>query len=418
MRRDAAGGATTTSLGLKFLNDGVPTASVSTGESHVIMPQTEVGRRARSKVRARVVGCYSLGWVEVLEGWGAGIEAMAVNSLDHYKDIRQLVSTIPTTAPQLGYDLAPCGSWDGCLAANLLTPEDAALTATLFKRWRPAIVILSIPATISRADTFKLLPVGLPAFYEMKMLTFHHPAVGGVTSATWQFIYYSRWIDVMPSPMLMTGRALPRTLQTALSDIVGLLEDCNFEQRQGVQPPEVIRIVTSSRTGVSSPLFGGDALRPDLHMLPFKEVHFWVRADCIYLKTPIMRRLKTAELFAIWDYDRKLESQQWSYKEQLGVLRGCLACPPAKMLQHFTQFICDGILSRLSISPTLESKPNLSPTVGLTCEVAFRPMEGKATTRVAAAQVDDAEVDLSAWALPGETLEEARTRDVLRHLAV
>jgi hypothetical protein len=174
-----------TLLGLKFLNDGVPTASVSTGESHVIMSQTEVGRRARSKVRARVVGCHSLGWVEVLEGWGAAIEAMIVNSLDHYKNIRRLVLTIPTMAPHLGYDLAPHGPWDGCLAANLLTPEDASLTATLFKRWRPAIVILSKPATISRADTFKLLPVGLPAFYEKKMLTFHYPAVGGVTSATW-----------------------------------------------------------------------------------------------------------------------------------------------------------------------------------------------------------------------------------------
>jgi hypothetical protein len=66
----------------------------------------------------------------------------------------------------------------------------------------------------------------------------------------------------------------------------------------------------------------------------------------------------------------------------------------------------------------LQSKPNLSPMVGLTWEVAFTPIEGKATTRVAAAQADDAEVDLSAWALPGETLEEARARDVLRHLAV
>jgi hypothetical protein len=136
----------------------------------------------------------------------------------------------------------------------------------------------------------------------------------------------------MPSLALMTGRALPQTLQTALSDVVGPSEDCNFELWQGVQPPKAIGIVTSSRTGVSSPLFGGDALGPDLHMLSFKEVHFWVRADCVYSKTLIIRRLNTAELFAIWDYEGKLESQQWSYKEQLGVLRGCLACPPAKML--------------------------------------------------------------------------------------
>jgi hypothetical protein len=66
----------------------------------------------------------------------------------------------------------------------------------------------------------------------------------------------------------------------------------------------------------------------------------------------------------------------------------------------------------------LESKPNLSSMVGLTWEVAFTPMEGKATTCVAAAQADNTEVDLSAWALPGETLKEARARDVLWRLAV
>jgi hypothetical protein len=79
---------------------------------------------------------------------------------------------------------------------------------------------------------------------------------------------------MLPSPALMTGHALPWTLQTVLSDVVGGSKECNFEQRQGVQPPKAIEIVTSSRTGHSSPLFSGDALGPDLHMLPFKEVHF------------------------------------------------------------------------------------------------------------------------------------------------
>ncbi len=45
-------------------------------------------------------------------------------------------------------------------------------------------------------------------------------------------------------------------------------------------------------------------------------------------------------------------------------------------------------------------------------------MEAKATTRIVAAQADDAEVNLSAWALPGETLEQAWARDVLWHFAV
>jgi hypothetical protein len=116
-----------------ILNDGGPITSVSKGELHALTSQSEVGRRARSKVRARVVGSYSLGWVEVLDGWGAEVEAMVVSRLDHYKDIRQMLTTTPTMAAHLAYDFPPLGPWDGCLAANLLSAEDVALTSTLFK---------------------------------------------------------------------------------------------------------------------------------------------------------------------------------------------------------------------------------------------------------------------------------------------
>ncbi len=47
----------------------------------------------------------------------------------------------------------------------------------------------------------------------------------------------------------------------------------------------------------------------------------------------------------------------------------------------------------------------LSLTVGLTQDVAFKPMEEKTTTQEGAAQADDTEVNLSAWALPGEAIE-------------
>jgi hypothetical protein len=92
-------------------------------------------------------------------------------------------------------------------------------TSTLFNQWHLAIAILSIPVTVSRVNSLKLLPVGASGFYQKKMFTCHHPAIGGVTLTTWQFIYYSRWVDVLPSPTLMTGHALPWTLQTALSDV-------------------------------------------------------------------------------------------------------------------------------------------------------------------------------------------------------
>ena len=56
MRSDRAGGVPASTPVLKFRNDGDPTPSVATVEAHTIFSQTEVGRKARSKVRARIVG--------------------------------------------------------------------------------------------------------------------------------------------------------------------------------------------------------------------------------------------------------------------------------------------------------------------------------------------------------------------------
>jgi hypothetical protein len=76
------------------------------------------------------------------------------------------------------------------------------------------------------------------------------------------------------------------------------------------------------------------------------------------------------------------------------------------MLCCFSQFICNGSLLRLSnCLQILESKSILSPAVGLTVDVPFMPMEINATTCIAASQANAAEVDLLAWALPGETVE-------------
>ena len=254
-------------------------------------------------MRARVIGSNSLGWVEVLEGWGAKIEAVVVSSLDCYSHIRALVTTAPTMVLDLAYLLPPCGPWDGCLAANIITTEDARVISVLFKQWLPAVSILSIPGALSRSDTLILLPVGLPSFYQKKIITVHHPGVSSVTSTTWQFMVYSQWIDVIPTFSIMTDQALWWTLQTALSDVVGASGECNFEYWEGVQPPEAIGTVTSSGSRDSSPLFSGEALGPILHVLPFEEVHFWVRAVCVYSKTPVVWQVKTAELFTIWDYE-------------------------------------------------------------------------------------------------------------------
>ncbi len=135
-------------------------------------------------MRAQLIGSNSLGWVEVLEGWGAEIEAIVVSSLDLYSHIRALVRNTPITALDLTYLLSPCGPWDGCLAANIITTEDARAISVLFKQWLSAIGILSILGDLSRSETLRLLPVGLPSFYQKKIITVHHPGVGGIMSTT------------------------------------------------------------------------------------------------------------------------------------------------------------------------------------------------------------------------------------------
>jgi hypothetical protein len=90
------------------------------------------------------------------------------------------------------------------------------------------------------------------------------------------------------------------------------------------------------------------------------------------------------------------------------------------MLSRFTQFICDASLTRLSKqSHPLEVESSFSaPMMGLTCDVPFSSMEIKASTCVGAAQADDAEVDLSVWALPDKTDEQMHARNVLWRFAV
>ena len=56
--------------------------------------------------------------------------------------------------------------------------------------------------------------------------------------------------------------------------------------------------------------------------------------------------------------------------------------------------------------------------VGLTRDVLFSPLELKTEAQSVATKADDAGIDLSTWAVPGETKREVRARDVLRRFAV
>ncbi len=154
------------------------------------------------------------------------------------------------------------------MAACHCNPLD---TRNCFQSQHPQVVTSRISKILSKED------VDWPPFCHCRN-----------TTTTWRFIHYSWWIDVLSYPVIRTGHALPWTLQTALLNVVGASKECNLKERKGVESPKAIGIVISSRLGHSLPLFCRNALGPDLHMPPFKKVHFGVLAWCVYSKRKIV----------------------------------------------------------------------------------------------------------------------------------
>ncbi|KAL7526848.1 hypothetical protein ACHAXR_001679 [Thalassiosira sp. AJA248-18] len=130
-------------------------------------------------------------------------------------------------------------------------------------------------------------------------------------------------------------------------------------------------------------------------------------------KKPVRRQIRYHELLGLWDYEGKQESVNWSHHQRRLVLARRLQSPPAKMLRSLCFASCELMLPE----EALEGPEEVPLLVGFSKDIPYSPLEYKVEARVTAAQSDDAEVDLSQWATPGETPEIASARAVLRKLA-
>jgi hypothetical protein len=202
-----------------------------------------------------------------------------------------------------------------------------------------------------RADIISLLPIKPPPNYKKRMITLAHTAIGGVSSASCYFVYYTRWPDAISNSLLMTSNVLPQMLQTALSDTYGASPGTVFEPRGGMTPPKAVGVLSSSSGNHPSPVYSGDWLAPDLAAIPFTNVQIWVQAHSVYSKDVVLQQVRLAELFAIWDYKGNLESVGWSRAQSLSVLKARLLVPPTKMLRCFAQSVFNAVLFRLGSTP-------------------------------------------------------------------
>ncbi len=81
--------------------------SLLTGEQVAMESDTTLTRRGRSGVRVCLVGDESLGWLEVLEAWGATIEALVIRGSDQLKDTRQLLTVTASITDEAAAHLPP-----------------------------------------------------------------------------------------------------------------------------------------------------------------------------------------------------------------------------------------------------------------------------------------------------------------------
>ena len=108
----------------------------------------------------------------------------------------------------------------------------------------------------------------------------------------------------------------------------------------------------------------------------------------------------------------------WGDDLRLAIASARLASPPAKMIRSFVFTAGDRLHLQAQPAIATMTKLGIDAGVGRTQDVPFAALEDAAEARLKAALSDDAEVNLSHWAPPGETPAEARARVALRRLAL
>ena len=133
-------------------------------------------------------------------------------------------------------------------------------------------------------------------------------------------------------------------------------------------------------------------------------------------KTPMVWQVTIDDLHSIWDYEDKLECKRCSKPHRNMMLSYRICSQLAKMIRVFLTKAADVIVDTVmgTMSQPFPEVSVLGSMVGFSNDVPLLPLEANVTTWVAATQADDSEVDLSIWALPNETIEQSKAREVLR----
>ena len=401
---------------------------LETGERIAVTSSLYLSRGGRKDIEFRVVGDLSCGWAEAVASWGGKLD-MIVHRQESNHLVAAAFTVLPLSLPasQVLASSSTGPSFHGILLATIRGGIDAQLVETCFLRWQPLITIVALPASSSRKERTQWTRFGTTSSfrntYHRRDLHCKHHDIGGVTDTAWYFVHFTKSLVHSNSRAVMMAPEFPRSLQTALHDTIGGHKGrpLVFEKAATAAKSEGINVVgqvSILRQMTQTPVYDASGLGPDLSQMSIKDRNnVWVQAISVYgLKEKskkVLRRIDLTELFALWDYEGKAESEGWSTKLQHLVLRRRLQSPPAKMLRSFVFTAGEAL-----IPANLSVPPSQLPPPGKTSDTPFSPMEEAVSTRVKAAQADNAAVDLSQWALPNETEKTSNSREIIRRLVM
>ena len=372
-----------------------------------------VGRQGRGDVRVRVAGYRSLGWIEVVRGWGARVEAVVGDGSRMDPEINRRFAGLSKLFASNFCDLPPEPPWDGLCVGTVVGAEDAGIVSRVIAHWQPLIVVLAFPGNLSRKELKGLMPRCGKAYQEKRMRV-RHCDVGGVTMAQWHVLHATRdrVLKKAPQETLMMSPSYPRTLQTVLDDTLPCKPVVVTEMRSSGEDSVVGEVRERAGTKTDRRAVHSAAGRvPDISNLPYQQRLLWVRMRTIWSREPRVRKLVPRELLAMWDYEGKLESRDWSEEELERVICSRMASPPGKILRALAHPALDFLLGRGGCpgGGLPPARPRLV-TAGKTVDVPTSVLERKIGAGAAATRPNDAGIDLSIWAVPRETKAEAGAR--------
>ena len=403
---------------------------MQTGEKVALTSSRTLSRSGRQEVSFRIVGDHSFGWSEAASVWGGHIDQIVHRQQPNHKICQLFKLPRSISVAQALSSPPPAGTqWNGIMLATISSDQDSSDVFQLFSNWQPLIAIIAVPSTASRKQRslwlqFQDGSTPVKTYVKLSIWNVRHADAGGVTTSCWHFHRISRGntLGQASKQAVMMAPQFTRHLQTALQDTIGgsKWESKEFEKADEALSSSGITIVghmSSIKHQLENvPVYSADGLAPDIGQLSRNDRVIWVSANSVYGKgDKVVRPVTIPELFAIWDYEGKFETRNWSPVTISRVLNQRLASPPAKLLRSFAFTAGETLLSRSHSS--VASFTSLPPP-GISSSIPFNPMEEAVSTRVRAAQADDAEVDLSQWASPLETVNEARARKVLRRFVV